>query len=889
MDIRASDRIAEERVALRRVAVLAAGGASPEVVFGAVTAEVRRLLGADIATMARYDPDGSMTYVARWRATGDFREAIPRTPLGGQNLSTLVFETGRPARMDDFSQATGPAAEVVHRLGIRSGVGVPVRVEGRLWGVMFVSSTGEEPLPRDAEARLTDFTELVGAAIAGAQARVELRSHADEQAALRRVATLVAGGAPPAEVFAAVAAEAGSLLGADETAMARYELPDKAMTTVALWSATGETLEAGYRTTLGGQNVSTLVFETGRPARMDDLSRVSGPAGDIVRKLGIRSSAGVPVSVEGRLWGVMTVASTREDHLAADTEARLAAFTELAGTAIANAQARVELRGYADEQAALRRVATLVAGGPAPGDVFAAVAAEAGRLLGAGLTTVARYDPGGLVTILGGWTSTGAALPHPVGTQTSLGGQNTSSLVFQTRRPARIDDYGHATGAASDIGRAWGFRAAVGAPITVEGRLWGVMSVGSTTEEPLPADTEARLAGFTELAGTAIANAQARVELRRHADEQAALRRAATLVARAAPPAEVFAAVAEEIGRVLSADFTGMCRYDADNMATSIAVWSRTDAHPAPAVGDRWDLGGRNVTTLVFQTGQPARLEDYGGSSGAFAEAVRAWGFSTAAGVPITVGGRLWGAVAVGTARKRPLPADTEARLARFTELVGTAIDNADARDALAASRARIVTAADEARRRIERDLHDGAQQRLVTATLRLREVRAAVPPEAGELARGLDGVTVELDAALDELREIARGIHPAMLARGGLGAALAALARRCPVPVDLHIQVPDRLPDPVEIAAYYVVSEALTNTAKHAAASAAEVEVAEITGEDVLRVRVRDDGRGGAEFGRGSGLLGLKDRVEALGGRIRLHSPPGSGTTLEVHVPLGR
>ena len=370
MDIRASDRIAEERVALRRVAVLAAGGASPEVVFGAVTAEVRRLLGADIATMARYDPDGSMTYVARWRATGDFREAIPRTPLGGQNLSTLVFETGRPARMDDFSQATGPAAEVVHRLGIRSGVGVPVRVEGRLWGVMFVSSTGEEPLPRDAEARLTDFTELVGAAIAGAQARVELRGHADEQAALRRVATLVAGGAPPAEVFAAVAAEAGSLLGADETAMARYELPDKAMTTVALWSATGETLEAGYRTTLGGQNVSTLVFETGRPARMDDLSRVSGPAGDIVRKLGIRSSAGVPVSVEGRLWGVMTVASTREDHLAADTEARLAAFTELAGTAIANAQARVELRGYADEQAALRRVATLVAGGPAPEDVF---------------------------------------------------------------------------------------------------------------------------------------------------------------------------------------------------------------------------------------------------------------------------------------------------------------------------------------------------------------------------------------------------------------------------------------------------------------------------------------------------------------------------------------
>src|SRR5215469_18239161 len=204
METRASDRIAEEQAALRRVAMLAALGAPPDEVFTAVTTEVWRLLEVDLTALARYDPDGVLTYVARWGATSEDRSGGLRTPLGGRNLSTLVFETGRPARMDDFSQATGPAAEVVHRLGIRSGVGVPVRVEGRPWGVMFVSSTGEEPLPRDAEARLADFTELVGAAIAGAQARVELRGHADEQAALRRVATLVAGGAPPAEVFAAV-------------------------------------------------------------------------------------------------------------------------------------------------------------------------------------------------------------------------------------------------------------------------------------------------------------------------------------------------------------------------------------------------------------------------------------------------------------------------------------------------------------------------------------------------------------------------------------------------------------------------------------------------------------------------------------------------------------
>ena len=232
-----------------------------------------------------------------------------------------------------------------------------------------------------------------------------------------------------------------------------------------------------------------------------------------------------------------------------------------------------------------------------------------------------------------------------------------------------------------------------------------------------------------------------------------------------------------------------------------------------------------------------------------------------------------------------PCRPDTEARLAGFTELVGTAIANAEAQDALAASRARIVVAADDARRRIERDLHDGAQQRLATLALRLREAQEAVPPGAGELATRLDSAAGGLEAALEELREIARGIHPAVLAEGGLGAALAALARQCPVPVDLRVQVPDRLPGPVEIAAYYVVSEALTNTAKHARATAAEVDVA--VGEGVLRICVRDDGRGGADFGQGSGLVGLRDRVEALGGWLSVADSPGAGTTLEVRIPV--
>jgi GAF domain-containing protein len=708
---------------------------------------------------------------------------------------------------------------------------------------------------------------------------------AEEQAALRRVALLAARGASPEEMFAAVTAEVRQVLDAELTAMGRYE-PDGVMTTIARWSAVGEDPETGYRTPLGGRNLTTLVFETGRPARIDDFSQGSGPAAEVVHRLGIRSSVGAPIRVEGRLWGVMIVSSTSEKPLPADTGARLAAFTELVGTAIANAQARVELRGYADEQAALRRVATLVAGGAPPEEVFAGVAAEAGRLLGADLTSVARYDPDGLVAILGAWGSTGTTMPFTPGTRIVLGGWNISTLVFQVRRPVRIDDYGGATGLLADVARGWGFRAAVGVPIRAGGRLWGAMAVASSREEPLPADTESRLAAFTELVGTAIANAQARVELRGYADEQAALRRMATLVAGGAPPEEVFAAVAAEAGRLLGADLTGVGRYDPGDVVTRLGAWSSAGtAIPFP-MGTRSPLGGWNIATLVFETGRPGRIDDYSGASGAAADLGRNWGYRVAVGAPITVGGRLWGIMVVASTGGAGLPADTESRLAGFTELVGTAIANAEAQAALAASRARVVAAADEARRRIERDLHDGAQQRLVTLALQLREAQAAAPPGAGELVTRLDGVATGLEAALAELREIARGIHPAMLAEGGLRPALAALARSSAVPASLRVEVPGRLPGPVEIAAYYVVSEALTNAAKHAGAAAVTVEVA--AGEGVLRVGVRDDGRGGAAFGPGSGLVGLRDRVEALGGRIALHSPPGEGTTLEAHLPIG-
>jgi signal transduction histidine kinase len=363
------------------------------------------------------------------------------------------------------------------------------------------------------------------------------------------------------------------------------------------------------------------------------------------------------------------------------------------------------------------------------------------------------------------------------------------------------------------------------------------------------------------------------------AKEQAALRRVATLVARGAPPAEVLTAVTLEAVRLLQADCATMNRYGPNGTVAVVAAWSDTGV--AVPVGARQKLGGPNIQTTVFHTRRPARIDDYSAASGAIAETHRALGLRAAVGVPVSVEGRLWGVMMAGS-RAGMLPAGTEARLAGFTELAATAIANAEAQAALTASRARIVATADATCRRIERNLHDGAQQRLVFLALELRAAQATAAPGTREQ---LDQLAAGLDDVLQELREIAHGLHPAILADGGLQPALKTLARRSAIPVDLDIQVDQRLPDPVETAAYYAVCEALTNTAKHAGATTADIRVTESDG--ALYLRVRDNGRGGADFSHGSGLVGLKDRAEALGGRLRLYSPPGAGTALEITLPL--
>ena len=371
-------------------------------------------------------------------------------------------------------------------------------------------------------------------------------------------------------------------------------------------------------------------------------------------------------------------------------------------------------------------------------------------------------------------------------------------------------------------------------------------------------------------------------ELARIAEEQSALRRMATLVAQGVRPQDVFAAVTEEVGRLLRADLAHMVRIEGDQTVSGIAGWSR-DGDSIP-VGPHVPLEGESVTASVLKTGRPSRMSSYATASGAIAGSLRAMGVRSSVGSPVIVDGRLWGVVIVSS-KGSPLAAEAESRLSAFTGLVATAISNAHASTELAASRARIVAAADDARRRIERDLHDGVQQRIVSLGLELRTTEFAVPPELPELQKQVSRVADELEALLDELREISRGIHPAILSEGGLGPALRALGRRSSIPIDVNVPTTRRYPEPVEVTVYYVASEALANAVKHADASATTLVLEE--NEDVLRLIVRDDGVGGADPGRGSGLAGLKDRVEALGGAIAVSSPVGEGTSLTAELPI--
>jgi signal transduction histidine kinase len=867
--------LVEQEAALRRVATLVATGASSIEVFETVALEVAQVLRLANAAICRYDDDGtSMTVLAVCGVHPYTFEAGSRWQLDGPSMSLEVLRTGRATRVEDYTDLPGSLAAEAREHGFNKVAGAPIIVDGRVWGVISTSSP-DAPLPDDLEDRLAEFTELLATAIANGQAHEELARLAAEQAALRRVATLVAEGAPPADVFAAVTAEVAHLVGADGSALTRYE-SDGTVTALGGWTTEGGYVYVDRRYALEG-TVSGVIFETGRPGRVDNYEEAPGSAPEAAREMGWRSSVGAPITVEGGLWGVLAVVSKSEQPLPRDTEGRLAKFTDLVATAVANTESRDELSRLADEQAALRRVATLVAKGSEPNAVFAAIADEVAATFGVPIAVMGRYDGDGMATVL---ATVGAGF-SPVGGRFPVETPITEA-VFRTGKSVRIDNWADITDPAAARARENGLRWAVGVPIVVDGALWGVIAVAAPETVSSASQVEPRLAKFTELLATAVANSEAHERLTQLAEEHAALRRVATLVAQGATPYRVFDAVRHEVARMFNVPLTVLMRYDADGMATVLAT---SDGYLGPT-GRRWPVqGDSSALARVRQSGRAERVDYSAPAHGSIADAARATGVRSAVGVPVEVDGALWGVMAAGSRDPEPLPPEIEQRLAKFTELLATAIANAESRAELETSRARIVATADATRRRIERDLHDGAQQQLLSLALEVRAAQAAVPAELDEHRAELSHVAEGLTDVLDGLREIALGIHPAILAEGGLGPALKTLANRSPIPVDIDLRIEGRLPESVEVAAYYVASEALTNAAKHARASIVQVTV-DIR-DRVLRVVVRDDGVGGADAARGSGLLGLKDRAEAIGGRIVVESSPLDGTSLRAELPL--
>jgi PAS domain S-box-containing protein len=542
--------------------------------------------------------------------------------------------------------------------------------------------------------------------------------------------------------------------------------------------------------------------------------------------------------------------------------------------------ARQRLKVVADEQAALRRVATLVAGGAPQAEVFAVVAREVAGCLELPLISVVRFETDGTATHVGVW---GRQNPHPVGTSWRLDEHGAAGIVFHSGRSARVD-YAHVPGEiAAKLARDAGIRSAVAVPIVVNGRTWGAMMALSTAATPPAASTEGRLASFTELVATAIANAEARDGLQQLADEQAALREVATLVAQGAEPRAVFDAVCEVTGRLTGAASVNLAQFTADEHNLTMAGWSQRGTHLPP--GTRLPLQGDSINALVRQTQAPSRVDSYEGLSGRLAARLRELGIKSEVGAPVIVDGSLWGALIAGTDRPEALPPGAEWRVASFAELIGTAVSNATAHSELIASRARIVATSDATRQRVTRDLHDGAQQQFVNTIINLQLAQqkwSSVPQQAKEL---LDRALNEAKAGVGELRQIAAGLHPAILTHRGLAAALDALAARLPIPIELDI-VGHRLPAVLEASIYFFCSEALTNVVKHARASSAWVRVA--CTDDRCTIEVRDDGIGGAEPRlETSGLIGLHDRIGALGGAMQVSSLASSGTTLRAWIPL--
>jgi len=713
-----------------------------------------------------------------------------------------------------------------------------------------------------------------------------LEALAESRAALSRVAVAVAKADHPEAVFDVVTEEVARLLDADAANLVRFEdVGADEGVIVGKWSEPGIPIAAVGTVILIDRGPLERVRRTGRPARggADDPD-MSPRLAARLEMLGVTSLVAAPITVSGSLWGAVVVSVTGDKMFAADDEERIGEFANLVAVALANAEAREQLAGLAEGRAALSRVAVAVATAKRPEDVFETVTEEVGRLLGADAANLVRFDrlneSEGVV--VGRWSVEGAGI-SPVGTRIEfLGGAVTR--VRRTGQPSRghIDDADNSQPELVAALRELGIRSLVAAPIEVTGELWGAVVVTLTGDKEFAENTEERLVQFGKLVSVALANAQAREDLNALAEEQAALSRVAVSVATGELPERLFDTVSEEVGRLLGARSAATVRYLAgEDASVIVGGWDRDGGFDRKGVRVEFQGG---AIARVHDSGRPERV-DIDSVPPEVGAGMEREGVVSQVAAPIVVSGLLWGATSISIGPPDRFPSDAEQRLGKFTGLVAVALANAEAREQLTASRARIVQAADAERRRLERNLHDGAQQRLVSLALALRLAQGKLPDDPAAATELLDRASEELAVGLEELRELARGIHPAILTDRGLAPALEALAQRATVPVVVNGLPNERLPGPIEAAAFYVVAESLTNVAKYASANSARVDLARDDG--LLVVEVSDDGVGGADSAKGSGLRGLTDRVEALGGTLHVSSEEGRGTTVRAELPV--
>ncbi len=602
----------------------------------------------------------------------------------------------------------------------------------------------------------------MAAAVANAQTHDRLRDFADEQAALRRLAELAAHDAPAEDALHAVAVEASDLAGVEFGMVLQYEGSDGANRIVALDGAP-DNFAVGLRAPGIGDSAVQRLWGTGRVARVEDLGQMTGLWPRLAHTRGFRSSAGVPIVIHGVLWGALIVCG-RQGPVPRTVEEHLVNFAKLAATAISAANARHELRLVADEQAALRRVAELAAHEAAADDVLTAATAEACALAGVDFATLLSYRPDGSTVIV---ATAGAPEGIVVGMRSPGTGDGAVQRVWHTQRPARVDHLADMTGVWPLLAHSHGYNASAAVPVTMHGRLWGALVVvgrGETFPQPI----EQHLANFADLATTAVAAADAHQGLRQLASEQAAVRRVAELVARSAELDHIFDAVTIETSRLMADSPSTLLRYNQNADATVVAstnnVAQRELGMPARP--------GQHDTPDVLRQTEP---EDAAlGLTG---------GIVT---IPVTVEGLSWGALVVVTLDTAQ-SAEAKDRLTPFAELTAVAIVNADNKSKLTASRARVIETADETRRRIQRDVHDGAQQRLVHTIIVLKMARDAAYA-GGSTTELLNEALSNAERASKELRNIVHGILPASLTRGGLRSGLESLLPDLALPVDLTV-----------------------------------------------------------------------------------------------------